>query len=352
MRPLSILKVPLLFLFFIEFQIVISSEAYSQESKNLRVAFWNFENFFDPFVDSTRVYNEFTEHGSQHWTKSRFYKKRNNMYKAILAISENEPFAVLGIAEIENRYVLNSLFNQTPLKTHNYRIIHYEGNDNRGIDVAMIYCMDKLQLIYTEAIKIVNPQNPNYRTRDILYAKFYDKRGDTIHCFVNHWPSRYGGERETVKKRAIAANTLKNKIDSLVFLHQTIPKIIIMGDFNDTPEDPSICEVLNAKSFEKSDKNAVLVNLFTDGRKLGFEGTLKHQYNWQIFDQIIVSKSLVDNEKGLVYKQNSATIFHGDFLFEKDESYGGVKLFRTYVGPKYFGGYSDHLPVYIDLMFK
>lgn len=125
MRPLSILKVPLLFLFFIEFQIVISSEAYSQESKNLRVAFWNFENFFDPFVDSTRVYNEFTEHGSQHWTKSRFYKKRNNMYKAILAISENEPFAVLGIAEIENRYVLNSLFNQTPLKTHNYRIIHY-----------------------------------------------------------------------------------------------------------------------------------------------------------------------------------------------------------------------------------
>ena len=352
MRPLSILKVPLLFLFFIEFQIVISSEAYSQESKNLRVAFWNFENFFDPFVDSTRVYNEFTEHGSQHWTKSRFYKKRNNMYKAILAISENEPFAVLGIAEIENRYVLNSLFNQTPLKTHNYRIIHYEGNDNRGIDVAMIYCMDKLQLIYTEAIKIVNPQNPNYRTRDILYAKFYDKRGDTIHCFVNHWPSRYGGERETVKKRALAANTLKNKIDSLVFLHQTIPKIIIMGDFNDTPEDPSICEVLNAKSFEKSDKNAVLVNLFTDGRKLGFEGTLKHQYNWQIFDQIIVSKSLVDNEKGLVYKQNSATIFHGDFLFEKDESYGGVKLFRTYVGPKYFGGYSDHLPVYIDLIFK
>ncbi len=352
MRPLSILKVPLLFLFFIEFQIVISSEAYSQESKNLRVAFWNFENFFDPFVDSTRVYNEFTEHGSQHWTKSRFYKKRNNMYKAILAISENEPFAVLGIAEIENRYVLNSLFNQTPLKTHNYRIIHYEGNDNRGIDVTMIYCIDKLQLIYTEAIKIVNPQNPNYRTRDILYAKFYDKRGDTIHCFVNHWPSRYGGERETVKKRALAANTLKNKIDSLVFLHQTIPKIIIMGDFNDTPEDPSICEVLNAKSFEKSDKNAVLVNLFTDGRKLGFEGTLKHQYNWQIFDQIIVSKSLVDNEKGLVYKQNSATIFHGDFLFEKDESYGGVKLFRTYVGPKYFGGYSDHLPVYIDLIFK
>ena len=275
-----------------------------------------------------------------------------NMYKAILAISENEPMGILGIAEIENQYVLNMLFNQTPLKTHNYRIIHYEGDDKRGIDVAMVYCIDKLQLIYTEAVKVRNPKNPNYRTRDILYAKFYDRRGDTIHCFVNHWPSRYGGERETIKLRALAANTLKHKVDSLVFLHQTIPKIIIMGDFNDTPEDPSIYEVLNAKSYEKSDENDVLVNLFTDGSKLGFDGTLKHQYNWQIFDQIIVSKSLIVNDKGLLYKNNSATIFHGDFLFEKDESFGGVKLFRTYVGPKYFGGYADHLPVYIDLIFK
>ena len=117
-----------------------------------------------------------------------------------------------------------------------------------------------------------------------------------------------------------------------------------MGDFNDTPEDPSIKDILC--------NGDALVNLFTDGKKLGFEGTLKHQYNWQIFDQIIISKSLINNEKGLLYKQNSATIYHGDFLFEKDESFGGVKLFRTYVGPKYFGGYSDHLPVYIDLIYR
>ena len=127
-------------------------------------------------------------------------------------------------------------------------------------------------------------------------------------------------------------------------LPQTIPKIIIMGDFNDTPEDPSIKDILCASD--------ALVNLFSDGKKLGFEGTLKHQYNWQIFDQIIVTNSLIDNNKGLLYKDNSATIYHADFLFQKDESYGGVKLFRTYVGPKYFGGYSDHLPVYIDLIFK
>ena len=344
MRPLSLVKVPVLLLLFIEFQIVNSFDAFAQKSDELRVAFWNFENFFDPFIDSTRVYNEFTENGGQHWTKARFYRKRNNLYKAILAISENEPLAVLGIAEVENQYVLNSLFNQTPLKNHNYRIVHYEGDDKRGIDVAMVYCIDKLQLIYTEPVKVRNPKNKNYHTRDILYAKFYDRRGDTIHVFVNHWPSRYGGERETIKLRALAANTLRHKVDSLVMLPQTIPKIIIMGDFNDTPEDPSIKDVLC--------KGDILVNLFKDSRKLGFEGTLKHQYNWQIFDQIIVSNSLIDSGNGLFYKSNSATIFHGDFLFENDESYGGVRLFRTYIGPKYFGGYSDHLPVYIDLLFN
>ena len=344
MRPLSLLKVPLLLLLFIEFQIVTSFETVAQEKGELRVAFWNFENFFDPFVDSTRVYNEFTENGGQHWTKSRFYKKRNNMYKAILAISENEPLAVLGIAEIENQYVLNMLFNQTPLKMHNYRIIHYEGDDKRGIDVAMAYCIDKLQLVYSEPIKVRNPKNKNYKTRDILYVKFFDRQGDTLHVFVNHWPSRYGGERETIKLRALAANTLRHKVDSLLFLQQTIPKIVIMGDFNDTPDDPSIKDVLC--------KGEVLLNLFDNCTKLGFDGTLKHHYTWQIFDQIIVSNSLVDNEKGLLYKKNSATIFHADFLFEKDESFGGVKLFRTYVGPKYYGGYSDHLPVYIDLIFR
>ena len=346
MKPLSIFKVPVLFLLFIELQIVTSFTAIAQENGQFRVAFWNFENFFDPFVDSTRVYNEFTENGGQHWTKSRFYKKRNNLYKAILAISENEPVAILGIAEIENEYVLKMLFTQTPLKSHNYRIVHYESSDKRGIDVAMVYCLDKLQLIHSEPINLTSPISPirAIKTRDILYAKFFDRQGDTLHVFVNHWPSRYGGERETIKLRALAANTLRHMVDSLFNLPQTPPKIIIMGDFNDTPEDPSIKDILC--------KDKSLINLFAESKKLGFEGTLKHQYNWQIFDQIIVSNALIDNDIGLTYKTNSAQIFHADFLFEKDESYGGVKLFRTYVGPKYYGGYSDHLPVYIDLIFK
>lgn len=343
-------KINLILGLFIVLQLITIGNINAQEDDVLRVAFWNLENFFDPFVDSTRTYNEFTENGAQHWTISRFYKKRNNMYKAILALSDCKPLGILGIAEIENTYAITMLFRETPLKNYNYRCIHYESEDKRGIDVALVYCIDKLQLINSRAISLRDPKNKGFRSRDILYAEFSDKKGDTLHCFVNHWPSRYGGELETIYLRNLAAKLLKSKVDSLILNHYDMPKIIIMGDFNDCPNNPSIFNVLCAKSLKDNSKDDTLINLFTDGKELGFEGTLKHQYHWQIFDQIIVSKTLLDDGNSLHYKKNSASIFHPDFLFEKDEIYGGVKLFRTYVGPKYFGGYSDHLPVYIDLI--
>ena len=344
MKSLSVIKATHALCVFTAVLLCASFNVSAQDAKTeMRVAFWNLENFFDPFADSTRVYNEFTENGGQHWTFNRFFKKRNNIYKAILALSQNKPLAIMGLAEVENLYVLNALFVQTPLKNHNYRIIHYEGDDRRGIDVAMVYCIDKLQLIYSEPIKVRNPKNSRFRTRDILYAKFSDRKGDTLHCFVNHWPSRYGGEMETIELRALAANTLKHKVDSLNSLSKLKPKIIVMGDLNDSPEDASVRILTD---------DCGLVNLFGEGRDVGFEGTLKHQYNWQVFDHIVISKSLIDNAFGMRYKKGSESIFHADFLFEKDNSFGGVRLFRTYVGPKYFGGYSDHLPVYIDLNYK
>ena len=341
-----------LFLFTLVFQCVALKELCSQNAEVLRIAFWNLENFFDPYIDSTRTYNEYTENGTQHWTLSRFYKKRNNIYKAILALSEGEPLAVLGMCELENTFVTTMLFNETPLKSHNYRVIHYEGDDRRGIDVAMAYSIDKVQLITSEVIKIRNPDNKNFKTRDILYVKFYDRKSDTLHCFVNHWPSRYGGEMETIHLRDLAAATLKNKVDSLNLISDNDAKIIIMGDFNDTPFDNSMLNVLQAKPSSKSNKNDCLINLFDDGDKLGFPGTLKHQYHWQIFDQIVISNNLIYNCKSLCYVKKSASIFHPDFLFVDDESYGGKKLFRTFIGPKYQGGFSDHLPVYIDLRNK
>lgn len=329
--------------------LVVAFFAKAQQ-ETVRVAFWNMENFFDPFVDSTKAYNAFTEDGMQHWTKSRFYKKRNNMYKAILAMSENRPLGIIGMCEVENEYVLGAIFDQTPLKKHNYRFVHYEGPDKRGIDPAIVYSLDHFQLVESAVFPYYNPEDTAYHSRDILYAKFIGKQNDTLHVFVNHWPSRYSGELETVGSRSCSAAILRAKADSIC---ASMPdgyqaKIIMMGDLNDCPTDPSVYDVLRARHPSEREEGC-FINLFGKKDGLGFEGTLKHQADWQIFDQIIVTEGVMDDREGLHYQEGSARIFHADFMLEDDEVYHGKKLFRTYIGPKYFGGFSDHLPVYIDL---
>ena len=261
--------------------VMISMEA---QNEPVRIAFWNMENFFDPFVDSTKTYNAFTEDGMQHWTKSRFYRKRNNMYKAILAMSENRPIGILGMCEVENEYVLSAVFEQTPLKKHNYRWVHYEGPDKRGIDPAIVYSLDHFQLVESAVFPYYNPEDTAYHSRDILYAKFVavspksagDRgslsamtpsgetspngviagltrnllhTGDTIHIFVNHWPSRYSGELETVGSRSCSAAILRAKVDSIMEAAPEgyKPKVIMMGDLNDCPTDPSVYDVLRAR---------------------------------------------------------------------------------------------------------
>ena len=363
------------FLILLCFVVGFLKPSQAQESP-IRVAFWNMENFFDPFVDSTKSYNAFTEDGMQHWTKSRFYKKRNNMYKAILALSENRPLGILGMCEVENEYVLSALFEQTPLKKHNYRWVHYEGPDKRGIDPAIVYSIDHFQLVESAVFPYYNPEDTTYPSRDILYAKFVSKVGvstgsttltddakvpelvegptqiaDTIHVFVNHWPSRYSGELETVGSRSCSAAILRSKVDSIMAAASESyqPKVIMMGDLNDCPTDPSVYDVLKARHLSEMEEGC-FINLFGKPDGLGFEGTLKHQADWQIFDQIIVTHALMDDREGFHYKEGSARIFHADFMLEDDETYHGKKLFRTYIGPRYFGGFSDHLPVYIDLV--
>lgn len=340
------------------FSAVGIASGQSNPPDSVLVAFWNMENFFDPFVDSTRAYNAFTEAGEQHWTASRFYRKRNNIYKAILAFSEGLPIGIFGVCEVENDYVLNALFGQTPLKRFNYRWVHYEGPDRRGIDPAIVYSKDLFQLIASEAIPYHNPENGKAVSRDILYAKFYDYRHDTLHCFVNHWPSKYSGELETVEARNAAARILRRKVDSLFdasLSHDGAstldpPKILVMGDFNDTPDAPCIREVLRAGTWTDTVDDKALVNLFAENGNLGFKGTLKYRESWMVFDQIIVSKSLI-NSKSLHCISSDARIVHEDFLLEKDKTYQGQKLNRTYVGQRHHGGFSDHLPVVLLLRY-
>ena len=342
----------LLFVFLLE---PLRTQGQDAANDYVMVAFWNLENFFDPFVDTTRSYNEYTETGGQHWTRSRFYRKRNNLYKAILSFSRQRPIGILGLCEVENEYVLNSLFNFTPLRRFNYRWVHYEGPDRRGIDPAIVYSKDLFQLISSEAIPYVNPEDSSFVSRDILYAKFHDYKNDTIHCFVNHWPSKYRGELETRGARNAAAQLLRQKIDSIMEAARTslvegIPKIIVMGDFNDTPEAFCIRQVLGARSLAECGDEQVLVNLFASPSELDFKGTLKYQDSWMIFDQIIVSKSLLYSYS-IHCTSSDARIIHEGFLLEEDRSYQGLKLNRTYLGPKYHGGFSDHLPVMLLLRY-
>lgn len=358
MQKFIIMKHRIVLFFLLAFVIrplMAQTQAISKDS--VMVAFWNLENFFDPFVDSARTYNEYTENGGQHWTRSRFYKKRNNLYKAILSFSKQQPIGILGLCEVENEYVLNSLFNLTPLRKFNYRWVHYEGPDRRGIDPAIVYSKDIFQLISSEAIPYVNPEDSSFVSRDILYAKLYDYKQDTIHCFVNHWPSKYRGELETIEARNVAARILRQKVDSIITAAlslgdgvASLPKIIIMGDFNDTPEAPCIRQVLGAESLKDSRDEQVLVNLFASSSQLGFKGTLKYQDSWMIFDQIIVTKSLLYSNS-LHCTSSDARIIHDRFLLEEDRSYQGLKLNRTYLGPRYHGGFSDHLPVMLLLRY-
>ena len=371
------MKIKLSFLLMLS--IVFPLIGQERPADSVLVAFWKLENFFDPFVDSTRSYNDYTEEGLQHWTASRFYRKRNNLYKAILAFSEGTAIGIFGVCEVENDFVLNALFGQTPLQRHHYRWVHYEGPDRRGIDPAIVYSLDRFRLLASEAIPYRNPDDPEAVSRDLLYAKFFDYREDTVHCFVNHWPSKYRGELETVGARNAAARILRHKVDSLQAVSPVPPKILIMGDFNDTPEAPCIRKVLGALPYTaavetEAESPAVrsryvgdgaspapheesgsapreaLVNLFADNAALGFKGTLKYRETWSVFDQIIVSKALI-NSNSLHCNSSDARIVNEAFLLEEDPTYHGQKLNRTYLGPSYHGGFSDHLPVVLLLRY-
>jgi hypothetical protein len=185
-------------------------------------------------------------------------------------------------------------------------------------------------------------------TRDILYVKGTIFENDTVHLFVNHWPSRRGGYNESTPKRNFVAKLLKSKVDSLQ-TKNPYSNIIIMGDFNDEPGNESLCRILQARSDTHNLKSTELINLMSFKMKDWNEGTIKYQGKWSIFDQFIVSASLLEKHHGIRTSPDDAHIFKAGFLLSDDVRFLGSKPNRTYVGPRYNGGYSDHLPVFLDL---
>ena len=314
-----------------------------------RFMFYNCENFFDTEDDPAKRDDEFTPEGMKHWTPRRYQEKLSHIAKVITAVGGWEPPEIVGLCEVENRSVLDDLTRKSPLKVFGYKIIHYESPDSRGIDVALLYIPQKFKPIKSRPIPVVFPEGMGKKTRDILYVEgVLTKCNDTIHIFVNHWPSRWGGQMETDPKRIFVAQLLRTKVDSIL---QQNPRanIFIMGDLNDFPTDRSLLEGLRAKHTYDNPQPTELYNLSYYLQETKGEFSHRHQGEGGILDQMIVSGNMLDRKGKIYTDKDFAHIYKSEFLLEKDPNYPGYKPFRTYIGYKYHGGFSDHLPPYIDI---
>ncbi len=306
----------------------------SQEKKTYKIrtiAFYNVENLFDIEDDSLTNDDEYVPYSMRAWNYSRYEQKLFNIYKTLVGVGGWQAPDLIAFAEVENRKVLEDLLEKTPLYRADYQIIHQNSEDRRGIDLAVLYRPSVLTITDTSFIRIRFPESPQSRTRDILHLKAVKADHSTFHLFVNHWPSRYGGGRSSENKRVYVAGVLKNALDEL-YVQDSLVNCIVVGDFNDIPEDESL------KKLATSNVNLKLVSTHT------FQGTHKHQGIWSHFDQIWVSASMmrgVNAPRGM--------IFHPEWLLKSDKAYGGLKPRRTYEGFRYQGGFSDHLPVYLEI---
>jgi len=317
-------------------------------TNGIRLMFYNLENLFDPENDPLKQDDEFTPEGMRYWTMARYREKLEKTYKVMAAVGGWEPPAIAGFCELENRRVIQELVSTTPLARYGYQVLHEESNDARGIDVALVYRPDRFRPFTHTAHKIVFAGDTASASRDVLMVGGTVWGRDTLFVFVNHWPSKFGGAKETEPRRMAVARMLRHVCDSLAH-HHPRAGIVLMGDFNDEPTEPSLTEGLGALRYSGAASAHTLYNLmlhFNDG------GTHKFQKSWSIIDQFIVNGNLLSVEKGLSLKPEDAHIFKADFLVEADETNLGDRPYRTYAGMKYQGGFSDHLPIYLDIWVK
>ncbi len=317
-----------------------------QKMNEAPILFYNVENLFDTEDDPNNDGDdEFLPHGEKIWDAERYQDKLNKIAEAMLMANGETPLFA-GFAEIENHEVLEDLAMVKTLKNVNYKIVQYDSPDNRGIDVGCIYDPAKFKLITSEKLPISIAQEPEYKMRDILYVQGRVEENIAIHIFVNHWSSRREGQDETAHRRIACAQVLKEKINKI---RQKDPRanIIVMGDFNDTPLDTSIKSTLGAKSRRDNLKSHDLVNLMYE-LEIEDRGTINFRGDWMTFDQMMVSFPLYEGSSGLKIIDRKATIVNNAALLYHFEN-GDSKPNATFGGNQYYGGYSDHLPVYMVL---
>ena len=290
----------------------------------------NCENMFDCRHDALKQDHEWLPEGKRHWTPARYWRKLNNIGQEILSCLDEGVPDLVAVVEVENDSCLFDLTRRSLLRNAGYEYLMTESPDVRGIDVALLYqpltfrpiCYDYLDI---QPLATMNP------TSDILYVEGETLSGDTLHVFIVHAPSRFGGEKHTRANRQLVA-------DRLLAAVQLLPpaaKVIIAGDFNDDATAPALRHLENSGL-----RNVTATATGSQGAK----GTYRYQGFWQSIDHIFVSRSLTGHVK-------RAFIHDAPFLLEEDKKYGGVKPFRTFNGYRYQRGFSDHLPLVVRFSF-
>ncbi|WP_430467209.1 endonuclease/exonuclease/phosphatase family protein [Winogradskyella ouciana] len=312
----------------------------SNNSKTYTLAFYNIENLFDIKNDPLTNDDDFLPTSRKRWTSKRYKNKLRKLGSVISKIGEENTDAapvVVGLAEVENKTVLSDLVRSKNLIEENYSYVHYDSSDERGIDVALLYKSDvfKVENSETFSVYLQNEFGVQDYTRDILLVQG-KLENEKISIIVNHWSSRREGEKETEYKRITAANVV-NSVVKMLKKEDANARIIVMGDFNDNP---------NSKSLSLLEKESNLYNPFKTVWSRD-KGSLNHNFGWNLFDQILISTNFFESSKSSL-SFNGANVFNNKNLTQYHGKYKG-QPFRTYVGKKYKGGYSDHFPVYIQL---
>ena len=334
---------------------IISINTVAQEKRNFKIhtiAFYNVENLFDTINDINKN-DEASPIMEIKFNRSEIYKKKvENMAQVIADIGTdliNKSPSIVGLSEVENRNVIEDLINHEYLSNEDYKIVHYDSPDERGIDVGLIYNNNVFKVNSTKSHELIIYDNKsskrNYTRDQLVVSGLLDN--ELIHVIVNHWPSRSGGEERSRAGRMAAAELNKKIIDSLQNKYKNA-KIITMGDFNDDPHDDSMKKILNAKKHIEDVKTNGIYNPMEV--ILSDQGIGSNAYRdvWQLFDQILVTEPFL-NKKYDSYQFYKAGIFNKSYLINKAGRYKGYP-FRSFSWGSFTGGYSDHLPPYIYLI--
>lgn len=337
-----------------------------ERSDTLRVMCYNVENLFDCMDDSLKEDAEFLPVSVRRWTPSRYWRKLVNISRVIAAAGGDRMPALIGLCEVENDTVLTDLTRRTPLRTAGYRYLITDSPDRRGVDVALLYLPEAFLSLSRRDIRVSGGDRP---TRDILHVTGLISTADTLDLFVCHLPSRFGGTRQSTPFRLQTARLLRQAIDSLSAVRQT-PRVIVMGDFNDTFLHSPLCEALGISdtppqgtlSHDTSSHDTLssvspllLHDILTDSEShspLSPLGSYYYKGKWELIDHILVSGTLLTDDAPVRALPRHSRVLRLPFLLEEEGTFGDQKPFRTYQGMRYLGGYSDHLPLVSDLVVE